>query len=226
MFEWLKKVVGAQPKPKPRKQISANHDDLEGFLEIRDEGRMAVVDADKLSTYERAELRAGMQEVSDLDYFDGKVEHLYTLNYVQKTAPCPRCGAATEQQYANWIYGTDLATRVMLVPAGYFCTACPTVIVDEDMIRKGIVGNYKYREIWGIDDEGDFKGWATINDKKVIFTYNEDEEESGSWVALDDFGPERPNIKRKSYSDRKSSQRRRMQKESKKQQRPKKKKKR
>ena len=64
MLDWLK-------KPKKSKPIATIPDDLEGFLEIRDEGKLAVVDADKIPPNQRAEFQAGIVKLSGLEFFEG-----------------------------------------------------------------------------------------------------------------------------------------------------------
>lgn len=61
----------------------------------------------------------------------------------------PRCRAATRQRNAHFIYATGIAPRVMLVPAGYFCTACPTVIIDEEIIAMSVKEGYRFRCVRG-----------------------------------------------------------------------------
>lgn len=55
---------------------------------------------------------------------------------------------------AHFIYVTKTVTRVMLAPAGYFCTACPTVIIDEDVIASGVTEGHPFRTVVGIDYAG------------------------------------------------------------------------
>jgi hypothetical protein len=52
---------------------------------------------------------------------------------------------------AHFIYATDIAPRVMFAPAGYFCTACPTVVVDEHLIATGMKAGYRFRAVVGVD---------------------------------------------------------------------------
>ena len=55
---------------------------------------------------------------------------------------------------AHFIYATDIAPRVMFAPAGHFCTACPTVIVDEKLIASGVKDGDRFRAVVGVDYVG------------------------------------------------------------------------
>ena len=39
----------------------------------------------------------------------------------------------------------------MFAPAGYFCSACPTVIVGESLIATGLKEGYRFRAVVGVD---------------------------------------------------------------------------
>lgn len=138
---------------------------------IEHEGKdIALIDVNELSEDHQAALKQVTQEISKLPYFNGKVEHGYELDYIEDPAFCPRCDSKTAQQYATFIYCTQIVPRLMLAPAGYFCTKCPTVIIDEDMIISGINEKFEYRGILGLDYNGKqpasiLKTW---NDKKLV----------------------------------------------------------
>jgi hypothetical protein len=64
----------------------------------------------------------------------------------------------------------------MFAAAGYFCTACPTVIVDESLIAKGMKEGYRFRAVVGVDYAGEkqpdfFKTW---NGHECIYILDED----------------------------------------------------
>jgi hypothetical protein len=63
----------------------------------------------------------------------------------------------------------------MLAPAGYFCTTCPTVIVDEEMLRAGITDGFHFQGVLGIDYEGQrppdlFRTW---NGRPTVYVVDE-----------------------------------------------------
>jgi hypothetical protein len=78
-------------------------------------------------------------------------------------------------RYAEFIYATQTSPRLMMAPAGYFCARCPAVIVDEELLRQGVTGNFVYSGVIGInyDDKhksGPFKTW---NGKETIVFVDE-----------------------------------------------------
>lgn len=133
------------------------------------------VDLDQLGPGAQDEFKEVVSQVSEFTFFEGHVEHGYSLERVSSPQECPRCQARTRQHYAEWIYSTQIAPRLMLAPAGYFCTRCPTVIVDEALIRSGVKPGYKFLGVVGLDHEGGknpdfFKTW---NGHKVVHVFDE-----------------------------------------------------
>lgn len=104
----------------------------------RDDRAMLQVDIDGWSEDEKHDFYSAVSNYSQMNVYTGFVEHAHALDTVTTPACCPRCQAATQQQYANFIYATQRAPRVMFAPAGYFCTACPSVVIDEALIRQGV----------------------------------------------------------------------------------------
>jgi hypothetical protein len=69
----------------------------------------------------------------------------------------------------------------MLAPAGYFCTACPTVIIDEKMLQAGITGGFHFHGVLGIDYEGKhppdlFRTW---NGRETVYVLDEEQVPQG-----------------------------------------------
>ncbi len=155
----------------------AHTDDAFGVHLQRREG-MVTVDLDGFAPESRAGLTEELIRRSDLPLFEGGVTHGYSRAFVGSTETCPRCGASTRQYTANFIYATDVACRVMLAPAGYFCTACPTVIVDERMISTGMKAGYRFRRVVGVDYSGkkDPDYFGTWNGEKPIYVIDENEQ--------------------------------------------------
>jgi hypothetical protein len=65
----------------------------------------------------------------------------------------------------------------MMAPAGYFCTVCPTVIIDEEMLRAGMTGGFQFQGVLGIDYEGKrppdvFRTW---NGKPAVYVFDDDQ---------------------------------------------------
>ncbi len=142
---------------------------------------LRAVNIEDLSDDEKGEFYTTVSEISQLELYTGHVEHGYALDAVPTLDSCPRCQALTRQHYANFIYATQIAPRVMFAPAGYFCTACPTVVIDEELIRPGISKQFTYRGVVGLDHEGKkhpdfFKTW---NGETTVYLFDEHENPVG-----------------------------------------------
>ena len=115
-------------------------------------------------------------ERSHLAAHEGLVRHAYSAWDVRQTDHCPQCQAETRQEYAHFIYATQRGARVLFAPAGHFCTECPSVIVDEAMIRAGIADKrYTYRAVLGLDDGSGAKPdvFETWNRRRVVVLLDE-----------------------------------------------------
>jgi len=139
------------------------------------------LDIDKYNQGEKKELFTEISNIFNLSLYEGHVEHGYSLNYLSNSKQCPRCFAETEQCYGNFIYATQIAPRVMFAPAGYFCTKCPTVIINEDIIRGGINKKFRFKGVLGLDYEGRkepdfFKTW---NGEESIYILDENQTAMG-----------------------------------------------
>ena len=179
---------------------------------------VAKLDLDDLSDEERQSLGSTASKISNLPLYKGHVEHGYGLNFVPASQQCPRCRAATQQRYANFIYATQMAPRVMFTPAGYFCTKCPTVIIDEDMIRSAVDKRFNFQGVLGLDyerrEKPDF--FKTWNGKETVYMLDERQFAIG-------FGTIEPTHSQHSIKkERKPRQREHMAKQSRRQNRPKK----
>lgn len=133
------------------------------------------VDLDAFGPEARPLLLQELARGSEFPMFDGSVDHAYAMRSVRSSSECPRCRATTHRQMAHFIYTTETVTRVMLAPAGYFCTACPTVIIDEDVIANGVTEGYRFRAVVGIDHAGKkqpdvFRTW---NGQELVYVLDE-----------------------------------------------------
>lgn len=123
-------------------------------------------------------IRKKIIRLSGQPLFDGSISHGYSKAFTGKTEKCPRCSSPTRQCTANFIYVTGTACRAMLVPAGFFCTACPTVIVDEQLISIAVKAGYRFRRVVGVDylDKKDPDYFETWNGEKPIYILDEDQQ--------------------------------------------------
>ena len=141
-------------------------------------GMLISHNADGLSEGDRAAFVAIASEMAQIPLFDGHVEYGYSLDSVKDETQCPRCGGAAERRYANFIYMSQKAMRVMYGPAGFFCSKCPTVSVDETILRTGIADKrHQYKQVVGIDygnkkDADYFRKW---NGKDLVYIFDEDQ---------------------------------------------------
>jgi len=143
-----------------------------------DPGVLVAHNMDGLEEADCEAFRNVASEHSGIPIFHGHVEHGYAVDHAAEPGRCPRCGSDTELQYANFIYATQLALRSMFAPVGHFCTKCPAVVVEEDMIEAGIVDRrFHYERVIGVDYGGQkapdyFRTW---NGENLIYTFDEDE---------------------------------------------------
>jgi len=139
---------------------------------------MVTVDLDRFGSEARQGLWEEIIKKSGLPLFEGTVEHGYAKRVVGSTDKCPRCGTSTEQRIANFIYATDISPRAMLAPAGFFCTSCPTVIIDEEIVATGMKPGYRFRCVVGIDYGGRkrYDLFSTWNGRKPVYFLGKNEQ--------------------------------------------------
>lgn len=149
MFSSIKKLLGKE-SGKPTGVVTTN---LDGLSEEEQEVAIRM-----------------LTKSSGIPQHKGYAEHGYSLAAVANPAQCPRCAAATELRYADFIYATQKGARLMRAPAGYFCTRCPTVVVDEELLRQGVSKGFVYRSAIGVEGKGKESGgpFRTWNGKEMI----------------------------------------------------------
>ena len=66
----------------------------------------------------------------------------------------------------------------MLAPAGFFCTACPTVIILEEMIAGAVKAGFHFQGVVGIDNLETHQPdlFVTWNGKKPVYIFDENEQ--------------------------------------------------
>jgi len=163
---------GNEAKIEPIKPIGADSDD----------GVTVNFSTDPFSEEEKEQFYELAVEKSELSLATGPVEHGYSKRRFRSVEDCPRCGARTQRQYGHFVYATQLAMRAIFAPAGHFCTACPSVIVDEDMIEQGIQDpRCTYLGVLGLDygktQPPDY--FRTWNGGETIYVFDENENPIG-----------------------------------------------
>jgi hypothetical protein len=217
MLRLFKRLFGKARHPPQPEPVDASAPEADSLVRRTDIG--LTVDLDHVPSSAREEFYQELVKQNEAPIFEGEVEHGYTAVAAGGTAKCPRCQAPTTRHCAHFIYATDRATRVMLAPAGFFCSRCPTVIVDEAVIVQGVKAGFQFRGVVGIDFAGNkepalFRTW---NGRKPVYIFDEDEQIMGldalplsyqetrpaSWVS------QRKKLKRKRQIAKHSRQRNR-----------------
>jgi hypothetical protein len=212
MFEFLKRLW---PGRKAAVQASSSADvQLDMESAVRKTRQIAAFDMDTFSPGVQEKLYQKLAEKNGFPIFEGEVRHGYSKADVRSTGVCPRCGAPTRQYCAHFIYATDKATRVMMMPAGFFCSKCPTVIVDEGIIAAGVKNGFTYQGVIGVDFLGrkDPVFFETWNGVKPVYVFDENEECHG--MEFGDLPVWHSNPQRSPSASQKKKQRRRMAKQS------------
>lgn len=174
---WLRSILD-RFVPGARNETARLNESLT-VLKLDDGATVSKVDLDKLNEQEQIAFRRMANEFTGIPQFNGRVIHGWDAAKLKDTRRCPRCKAETRVHNANFIYATQLATRVMFAPAGAFCTACPTVIVDQDLIEVGIADpRHKFMGMLGVDYCGErepdlFESW---NGRKVVLVLDEEDQ--------------------------------------------------
>lgn len=97
--------------------------------------------------HDNIELLEAFTKQNNIPIFKGTVENAYESDFLGYKDKCPLCNAATVQHYSNFVWSNQIAGRIMAAPAGHFCPNCPTVIIDDDIIKTGI--NKARFQYWG-----------------------------------------------------------------------------
>ena len=150
--------------------------------EVRlDEKTNALVDKETGTvTFLRKELTTGKDSIGMLEAFSeqnkmpvfkGHVEHAYESDFLKYKHKCPRCGAPTEQRMSNFPYATQGDPRILTGPAGHFCTECPTVIIDDDVMKGSIDSRtFAYGGVFAVDSGySDICMFKTLNGEQTLY---------------------------------------------------------
>lgn len=138
-------------------------------------GRVVSTNLDEVPAEDRAKALQVITEKTGIPMFTGTVEHGYSLAKVADPTKCPRCAAPTEWRYTDFIYATQSKPRVMRAPAGRFCTRCPTVVVDEDLLQRGVSRGFVYRGVLGVETDHP-QMFTTWNGKATVIILDEETE--------------------------------------------------
>ena len=140
-----------------------------------------AINLDKILPSERKHAEEFIGNRSGLSWFEKEVRHGYSLDAVKNAEVCPKCGARTEQRLAKFGYATSGGPRIMLAPAGWFCSDCPTVVIDETIIRQGIQGDFNFVGIFSVcgHDESACSIFQTWNGNWAVNAFNHQKQPVG-----------------------------------------------
>lgn len=145
-------------------------DEMEAEIN-RKEGIIKIVKEKEVSGEDNRDLLELFSEESGIPVFKGVIKHAYESDYLGYKHMCPRCDERTEKMMSNFAYGTQDKSRIIAAPAGHFCPNCPTVIIDDDIIRASINENIGYCGVYQIETgyETEKKLFETLNGERPIF---------------------------------------------------------
>jgi len=118
-------------------------------------------------------------KLANIPIFRGHVKHLYESDFTGYKDKCPRCNGTVLQMFSNFAYATQKKSRLLAAPAGLFCQHCPTVIIDDDIMRESIDrSRFQYYGVFSVEDG--YSGVIpidTINGVTPTFILDENQED-------------------------------------------------
>lgn len=162
-----------------------------GNLKVTDDDRKEVERLSKISHFTG-------EEFSNLkDTLCG-----YSLKSTN-TGKCPKCSSDLKRHYCDFVYVVkNLGMRVAYGPYGHFCNTCPTVVVDTDDLKVGILNHSHQRGFFrpiGLDLKGDLHLFREWNGKKPLFVIDDIDEQIYD-VEDDDVYREKQRIESKALA--------------------------
>ena len=121
---------------------------------------------------------------SNIPIFKGKIENAYESDFLGYKDKCPLCESPTVQHFSNFVWANQEASRIATAPAGHFCPNCPTVIIDDDVMRSAINPRFHYWGTCAIDTgfgktPEDINLFKTFNGIKPTYILDENQDFSG-----------------------------------------------
>ncbi|MEM7132006.1 MAG: hypothetical protein AAF702_37190 [Chloroflexota bacterium] len=175
-------------EPEEQLEIEEQLDSVMTRVELDDGSTISQFDMDQVEVDDKGEMAQALSEAVDIDFVEGSIVHGYSLQLTGSTEQCPQCQSDTKQMYGYFIYASHPTPRIMLAPAGYFCIQCPTVIVDEELLSRGVVGNHPFNGTVGMSPNGeDFEPFETWNGREPIHILDE----TGNSLGITSIPPDR-----------------------------------
>lgn len=155
---------------------------------------LSFVQEGEVTGKENVELLEVFSERNKIPIFKGIIKIGYESDFLGYKDKCPECNTPTQQMMSNFAYGTQERSRLLAAPAGHFCPNCPTVIIDDDIMKMGIDSSrFDYRGVFTIETgyTDELQYFDTFNGEKPLMILEEDK--SGvagifQSVHLDDDG--------------------------------------
>ena len=163
-------------KKQNKEEIKYNHNQEANVITFEKEGKTTGQESiSMLETFSK--LGAG-----DIPIYKGepKIEHAYESDFLGYTDKCPLCNTPTQRMYSNFVWSNQEASRLISAPVGLFCTHCPTVIIDDALIKNSInKARFQYWGVCAIDsgfskNKEDINLFKTLNGEKPTYILNEE----------------------------------------------------
>ena len=105
---------------------------------LPEEGIVRFERDDEVKAFANKEVLEEFSKHNEMPIFKGSVENGYESDFLGYKDKCPLCNTPTQQMYSNFIWTNQLKSRILSAPVGYFCPNCPTVIIDDELVKKSI----------------------------------------------------------------------------------------
>lgn len=147
----------------------------------KEDGIVRVIKDDYVSGKDNVEMLEYMSEQNELPIFKGEIEHAYESTFLGYTDKCPRCESETEQMMSNFPYATQGPSRILTAPVGFFCSNCPTVIIDDEIAKSAIKHGVEYCGVFSIETGYSTQPtlFKTLNGEKAIYILSEEQDVLG-----------------------------------------------
>ena len=173
----FKKLFGKKDKNQEENQLEKP---AEISIEIDQEKGITKFVREGYNTEEdNAEFLRTLSEKNNIPTYKGEIKHAYESDFLGYKNKCPRCDSPTKQMMSNFPYATQEEARILTAPAGHFCPNCPTVIIDDDMMRQSIDPRFKYHGVFNVETGSNQGLLTTLNGEKPVYILTEDQDIAG-----------------------------------------------
>jgi len=137
----------------------------------RKENSVKIVTKGEKTAQDNLEMLEFFSQENKIPIFKGTVDHAYESDFLGYKDHCPNCDTPTQQMMSNFGYGTQDASRILTAPAGHFCSNCPTVIIDDDLMKSFIDKKFEYCGVFSVESgyEDNKELLQTLNGEKPVF---------------------------------------------------------